>query len=42
MALYLPHLCAGNILVMPGMKLGILDWGQTKKLDPKIRTGLAR
>lgn len=32
----------GNILLMKGMKLGILDWGQTKRLEPKLKQQLAR
>ena len=35
-----PH--PGNILLMKGLRLGILDWGQTKALDPKLKRQLAR
>jgi len=33
---------SGNILLMKGLRLGILDWGQTKALDPHLKRQLAR
>lgn len=27
---------------MPGMKIGLLDWGQTKRLNPERQKQLAR
>jgi len=35
-----PH--PGNILLMPGRKFGLLDWGQTKTIDLNLRYKIAR
>lgn len=35
-----PH--PGNIIIMAGMRLGLLDWGQMKALDKETRLKLAR
>ncbi len=32
----------GNILVSPGGRIGLLDYGQSKQLSPAHRLGLAQ
>mmetsp|Transcript_23381 Transcript_23381/g.30538 ORF Transcript_23381/g.30538 Transcript_23381/m.30538 type:complete len:531 (+) Transcript_23381:91-1683(+) len=35
-----PH--PGNILVLPGLNIGLLDWGQTKTIDVNTKTKFAQ